>query len=163
MTERVSSMTWTQHALVCLFFSALGAADGSFVNVCVHRLPAGLSLLRPRSRCPACRGPIAALDNLPVLGWVLLGGRCRRCRSPISPRYPLVEALVALVLPLLYLLEIARSRTDPLEGGPVALLARLLAASSLVVLLLTALLIALDRHAQIRRSRGAVPGPSGSR
>jgi leader peptidase (prepilin peptidase)/N-methyltransferase len=68
-----------------------GAAIGSFLNVVVARLPAGLSVVRPRSRCPKCGAPIAGYDNVPVLSWLLLRGRCRACRAPISIRYPLVE------------------------------------------------------------------------
>jgi leader peptidase (prepilin peptidase) / N-methyltransferase len=73
-----------------------GAAVGSFLNVVVARLPAGESVVRPRSRCPACRTPIGWRDNLPVISWLLLGGRCRACRAPISWRYPLVEILGGL-------------------------------------------------------------------
>jgi leader peptidase (prepilin peptidase)/N-methyltransferase len=73
----------------------LGAVVGSFLNVVVARVPAGLSVVRPRSRCPRCERPIAWYDNLPVLSWLLLRARCRHCRLPISARYPLVEALVA--------------------------------------------------------------------
>ncbi|HEY7726481.1 MAG TPA: prepilin peptidase [Anaeromyxobacteraceae bacterium] len=72
--------------------AALGASLGSFLNVVVARVPAGLSIVRPGSRCPRCLAPIAWHDNVPVLSWVLLRGRCRACRGPISPRYPLVEA-----------------------------------------------------------------------
>ncbi len=68
-----------------------GMVLGSFANVCIHRLPRGESLVRPRSRCPACGAPISALDNIPVLSWLFLGGRCRRCRGRISGRYPAVE------------------------------------------------------------------------
>lgn len=74
---------------------AFGAVVGSFLNVVVYRLPRGESLVRPRSRCPACEEPIAAYDNLPILSWVALRGRCRRCGARISPRYPLVELLTA--------------------------------------------------------------------
>jgi leader peptidase (prepilin peptidase)/N-methyltransferase len=140
-------MTMTQHALVCLSLCGAGASVGSFVNVCVHRLPAGLSLLRPRSRCPNCRESIAVRDNVPILGWLLLHGRCRRCRMPISMRYPLVETLVAMVLPLLYLLEVACVPTDPLEGDLFALTAWLFSVFFLAVFLLTAALIGLDRRA----------------
>ncbi|MCX5731100.1 MAG: prepilin peptidase [Deltaproteobacteria bacterium] len=72
---------------------AVGAAVGSFLNVVIARLPAGESVVRPRSRCPGCRTPIAWYDNLPVLSWILLRGRCRKCRIRISFRYPLVEIL----------------------------------------------------------------------
>ena len=73
----------------------LGAAVGSFVNVVIHRLPQGESLVRPASRCPACGSPIAAYDNLPLVSWLVLRGRCRRCGARISARYPLVEVLTA--------------------------------------------------------------------
>jgi leader peptidase (prepilin peptidase)/N-methyltransferase len=74
---------------------ALGAVLGSFLNVCIHRLPRGISVVRPPSACPACGERIRPYDNVPVLGWMWLGGRCRDCRSPISVRYPAVEALTA--------------------------------------------------------------------
>ncbi len=73
--------------------AGLGLIVGSFANVCVHRLPRGESVVRPRSRCPKCGRPIAALENVPVLSFLLLGGRCRGCGLPISWRYPAVEAL----------------------------------------------------------------------
>lgn len=68
-----------------------GLTVGSFLNVVIHRLPLGESLVSPRSRCPSCGAPIAAWDNVPVLSWLILLGRCRRCRAPISFRYPAVE------------------------------------------------------------------------
>ena len=73
----------------------LGALIGSFLNVVIHRLPRGESLSRPRSRCPGCGAQIAWYDNVPVLSWLLLRGRCRRCGERISPRYPLVELFTA--------------------------------------------------------------------
>ncbi len=74
-----------------IFF--LGAAIGSFLNVVIYRLPAGLSLLHPPSHCPRCQTPLKPYDNVPILGWLWLRGRCRYCRVPIPARYPLVEAL----------------------------------------------------------------------
>jgi len=68
-----------------------GLTVGSFLNVVVHRLPLRESLVTPRSRCPSCGAPIAAFDNVPVLSWLALRGRCRRCRAPISVRYPAIE------------------------------------------------------------------------
>lgn len=79
-----------------------GLAVGSFLNVCIHRLPKGESVVRPRSHCPRCAHPIAAYDNIPVLSYFLLRGRCRHCTAPISPLYPLVELLTAAVLLLVY-------------------------------------------------------------
>ncbi len=75
----------------------VGAMIGSFLNVVIWRLPRGESLVRPPSRCPACGTPIRWFDNVPVLAWVYLLGHCRSCRAPISPRYPFVEALTALL------------------------------------------------------------------
>ena len=69
-----------------------GLLIGSFLNVVVHRVPRGLSVVRPPSACPVCETPIRPRDNVPVLGWLVLRGRCRDCAAPISPRYPLVEA-----------------------------------------------------------------------
>jgi len=74
----------------------LGLALGSFLNVCIYRLPRGMSVLNPRwSACPNCKQPIAFYDNVPVLSWLLLRGRCRKCKAPISPRYLLIEVLTA--------------------------------------------------------------------
>jgi leader peptidase (prepilin peptidase) / N-methyltransferase len=81
--------------LIVVFLALVGAALGSFLNVCIHRWPAGESVVRPRSRCPGCGAGIAWYDNIPVVSWLVLRGRCRRCRSPISVRYPLVELAVA--------------------------------------------------------------------
>src|SRR6059058_4562810 len=78
--------------LVLSIAFALGACIGSFLNVCIHRLPQDESVLRPASRCPRCATPIAWRDNIPLLSWLLLGARCRACRTPIPARYPLVEA-----------------------------------------------------------------------
>jgi leader peptidase (prepilin peptidase)/N-methyltransferase len=72
-----------------------GAAVGSFLNVVIARVPEGESVVRPRSRCPSCRKPIAWYDNLPVLSWLALRGRCRACGARISPRYVVVELLGA--------------------------------------------------------------------
>lgn len=70
----------------------LGLLVGSFLNVVVHRVPAGLSVVNPPSACPGCRNELRKRDNVPVLSWLLLRGKCRDCAMPISARYPLVEA-----------------------------------------------------------------------
>ncbi|NNM32502.1 MAG: prepilin peptidase [Gemmatimonadetes bacterium] len=75
----------------------VGAALGSFLNVCVYRWPNDESVIRPRSRCPGCGTPVRWRDNLPVLGYFLLRGRCRACGVSLSLQYPLVEAMVALL------------------------------------------------------------------
>jgi leader peptidase (prepilin peptidase) / N-methyltransferase len=74
----------------------VGAVVGSFLNVVIHRLPRGESLVHPRSRCPSCGTQIAEYDNVPIVSWLVLRGRCRYCGAPISPRYPVVELLTAL-------------------------------------------------------------------
>ncbi len=79
----------------------LGLFVGSFLNVVIHRVPSGLSVVRPRSRCPVCETPIKERDNIPVFSWVLLRGRCRTCAASISVRYPLVELLTALTFALI--------------------------------------------------------------
>lgn len=77
--------------LQCLAI-VLGACVGSFLNVVIYRVPAGLSILYPPSRCPHCLRQLAPRDNIPVIGWFLIGGKCRYCHSPVSWRYPAIEA-----------------------------------------------------------------------
>jgi leader peptidase (prepilin peptidase)/N-methyltransferase len=82
---------------IAAFTGLFGAIAGSFLNVVVYRLPRRESLVRPASRCPGCGTPIKPYDNIPVLSWLLLRGRCRSCKTAIPKRYPLVEALTALL------------------------------------------------------------------
>ncbi len=115
--------------------AALGLIVGSFLNVVILRLPAGQSVVRPRSRCPGCSAPIAWFDNIPVLSWLLLRGRCRRCAMRISPRYPLVEALTGALFALAAWLLVVRVRggfADPLRYGHLA--AALLFTAAMVAL-----------------------------
>jgi leader peptidase (prepilin peptidase) / N-methyltransferase len=86
-----------------VLFSLVGAAVGSFLNVCICRIPAGFSIVSPSSRCPHCGHPIRIYDNIPVISYLVLGGKCRDCRGWISPRYPLVEILTAALAGLLFL------------------------------------------------------------
>jgi leader peptidase (prepilin peptidase)/N-methyltransferase len=79
--------------VIAMAIFVLGLAFGSFLNVCIYRLPLGLSVVTPRSACPNCKHPIALYDNIPVLSWLTLGGRCRQCKAPISPRYLTIELL----------------------------------------------------------------------
>ncbi len=85
-----------------VFAAAFGLVVGSFLNVVIHRLPRGESVVRPRSRCPACATPIAAWDNVPLLSYLWLRGRCRGCGASISARYPLIELGTALCFAALF-------------------------------------------------------------
>jgi leader peptidase (prepilin peptidase)/N-methyltransferase len=85
------------------FALVMGAAIGSFLNVVIYRIPEGLSIVHPPSRCPRCLNQLKAYDNVPVLGWLWLRGKCRFCKNPISIRYPLVEAFTALVFVATYI------------------------------------------------------------
>jgi leader peptidase (prepilin peptidase) / N-methyltransferase len=80
----------------------LGLAFGSFLNVCIYRLPKGISVIHPRSTCPSCQNVIALYDNFPILSWLILRGRCRRCKAWISFRYVIVEALTGLLFLVCY-------------------------------------------------------------
>ncbi len=75
----------------------LGLAFGSFLNVCIYRLPLGLSVITPRSACPECKHGIAMYDNMPVVSWLILRGRCRQCKTKISPRYLIIELLTGVM------------------------------------------------------------------
>jgi leader peptidase (prepilin peptidase)/N-methyltransferase len=93
----------------------LGLVVGSFLNVVVHRLPREQSLAFPGSRCPSCGAPIAAYDNVPVLSWILLRGRCRACRAPIGIRYPALELSNGVLWALVF--RFAPSWPDALTGA----------------------------------------------
>jgi leader peptidase (prepilin peptidase) / N-methyltransferase len=89
--------------MVLLFTVLIGLAIGSFLNVVISRIPLEESIVSPRSRCPQCKKPILNRDNIPILSYILLGGRCRNCKAKISVRYPLIEAFTAVVSGLIYL------------------------------------------------------------
>ncbi len=108
-----------------LALSVAGLAIGSFLNVCIHRLPADQSIVRPGSRCPACGRSLRWFENVPILSFVFLGGRCRTCRARISLVYPGVELLTALV----FVLQYAYVGWQPL------LAVRLVFSSAMIVLL----------------------------
>jgi leader peptidase (prepilin peptidase) / N-methyltransferase len=80
--------------------AVIGLLVGSFLNVVIWRVPRGESVIRPRSRCPGCEVPIRERDNIPVLSWLVLRGRCRSCKTPISVRYPIVELLTGILFGL---------------------------------------------------------------
>lgn len=80
-----------------ILVTVLGLCVGSFLNVCIYRLPRGQSLLTPASRCPHCGTPLRWFENIPVISWVVLRARCGQCGAPISPQYPIIEIVTALV------------------------------------------------------------------
>lgn len=83
--------------LIWIYAGVVGACVGSFLNVCIYRLPEGESVVTPRSRCPECGTTIGWKDNVPILSYLLLRGRCRVCGTRISPQYPLVELVTAMI------------------------------------------------------------------
>ncbi|MDX9721821.1 MAG: prepilin peptidase [Myxococcota bacterium] len=105
-------MSWTIDIFAFLF----GAAWGSFLNVLIYRLPNKLSLIRPNSFCPKCSAPIKPYDNVPIVAWFYLRGKCRACSAPISWRYPAIEALMAL-LSLLLAIKVFHPSLDALVLG----------------------------------------------
>jgi leader peptidase (prepilin peptidase) / N-methyltransferase len=113
--------------LVIVAVGLFGACIGSFLNVCIYRLPLGQSLVWPGSRCTSCARELSWFDNIPILSWVFLGGRCRTCRAPVSAMYPIVEATTALAFIGGYLLY----------GLTLLALVRVLFACALIVLFVT--------------------------
>ncbi|MFZ5647962.1 MAG: prepilin peptidase [Bacillota bacterium] len=91
---------WTYAAILT---AALGLAVGSFLNVCIYRIPAGKSIVTPPSHCPTCENRLRPPDLIPVISYLFLKGRCRYCKTPVSHRYPLVEALTAFLFLLVFL------------------------------------------------------------
>lgn len=89
--------------MVIFVFFLFGIVIGSFLNVCISRIPDGLSVVSPSSRCPRCHTPIKPYDNVPILGWLWLRGKCRSCALPISPMYPIIELLTGLLFVCCYL------------------------------------------------------------
>ncbi len=89
-------------AIAFIFAFTFGACIGSFLNVVVYRIPAGISLIYPPSRCPKCEHSLGATENVPVFGWLWLRGRCRWCKTAISSRYPTVEAVTGIIFMLVF-------------------------------------------------------------
>lgn len=109
LTDMTLSESMRLHAVsgvVMLMFLAMGASIGSFLNVVIYRLPRFRPLLWPPSACPHCHTRIAGTDNIPILAWLKLGGRCRYCHAQISSRYPIIEAVVASIFVLFYYREL---------------------------------------------------------
>jgi leader peptidase (prepilin peptidase) / N-methyltransferase len=123
-----------------------GLLVGSFLNVVVYRVPAGLSIVSPPSACPGCGNPIKPYDNIPVLSWLMLGAKCRNCREPISARYPLVE----LGSGVLFVLVVVRFGSTVQPSGStattIASLITILAFLYLAAISVVLALIDLDTH-----------------
>jgi len=113
-----------------IFLFILGTVVGSFLNVCIHRLPRGGSVVFPASHCPACGKALSAWDLIPVLGFFLLKGKCRYCSAPISPRYPLVEAAAGALF-------VGVAVAFPIQRSPLDLIFYLLFSCLLLVLFFT--------------------------
>lgn len=107
MSSTDTFQLWYPTLLGGLFFFALGANVGSFINVLAYRLPLGKSVVSPPSSCPACGTRVRWYDNVPILGWLALRGRCRYCKTRISIEYPIVESVVALLFLIAYLILFA--------------------------------------------------------
>lgn len=90
------------HIFLDIFLTVVGAAIGSFLNVLISRIPQGISIVYPSSHCPKCGHAIRFYDNIPIISYIILRGRCRDCHEKISPRYPLVEMLTAIISLLLF-------------------------------------------------------------
>ncbi len=134
------------HAILGFLTFAIGTVVGSFVNVCVYRIPWQKSVIWPDSRCPRCLATIEARHNVPILGWLALRGKCRSCRLPISARYPMVEALVGVLFVAIYLADLAAVPRG-LTGQDAALLGlRAAYHMTLVALLVAATFIDFDLY-----------------
>ena len=113
-------LTGLPAGLILAAVAALGAIIGSFLNVVIHRVPREESVAFPASHCPSCAAAIRPYDNIPVVSWALLRGRCRSCRAPISARYPAVELLTAALFALTYLLHSGLTLSLPFDLAFVA-------------------------------------------
>ena len=102
IASNFETVTGLPEFIAYIFVFLFGSAVGSFLNVVIHRVPREESIVFPNSRCPKCETAIKPFDNIPLLGWLMLGGKCRACKAPISPRYPAVELLHALLWVMVY-------------------------------------------------------------
>jgi leader peptidase (prepilin peptidase) / N-methyltransferase len=100
VTRRLAGGPTVTRGIWLVYAGMLGACIGSFLNVVIYRLPLGQSLVSPPSRCPTCGYRLAWYDNIPIAGWLLLGGRCRKCKNKISIQYPIVELITAALFVL---------------------------------------------------------------
>lgn len=111
-------MITAYHVMIGLWLFALGAVVGSFLNVCIYRIPWQKSVIWPGSHCPQCLRPIVARDNIPILSWLALRGECRACGAPIPPRYALVELLVGLLFVAVFIADVVIGSSALYGAGP---------------------------------------------
>ena len=137
-------VTWQVHAILIFGIFAVGTVVGSFLNVCIYRIPWEKSVVWPASRCPRCLRPIAPQDNIPVVSWLALRGECRQCGLPISARYPLIEALVGLLFAGVYVTDVVYGSVIPWGALPAAIPVRVVYHTVLVALLVTSTFIDYD-------------------
>lgn len=102
MDNSFETITGLPEFIGYIFFFILGSMIGSFLNVVIHRVPNEESIVFPNSACPKCKNPIKPYDNLPIISWLILGGKCRNCKNAISARYPAVELLTGLLFLLVF-------------------------------------------------------------
>jgi leader peptidase (prepilin peptidase) / N-methyltransferase len=133
-------------ALLVALTGLTGLAIGSFLNVVVYRVPAGMSVVRPRSACPSCGHEITARDNVPVVSWLLLRGKCRDCAEPISKRYPLVEIAGAVAFAIVGLWAAPAIAAAPDALLAVAAVLRLLAFLYLAAITVALAIIDVETH-----------------
>ena len=167
-------MTLSHHVVLAVLFVLVGCCVGSFLNVCAYRIPLGLSLLWPRSRCPRCLAAVRVYDNVPVFGWLILRGRCRQCGEAISSRYPVVELVTGVSFAGVYLASVAFAPADVWEqmGAlgvvvPLLLFWTLLGTTELLALLIfdSTRLVKCDQSPELRRvseERSGVSSPDRS-
>ncbi|HWE35485.1 MAG TPA: prepilin peptidase [Isosphaeraceae bacterium] len=137
-------MISTLHLILAAGTFVYGSVIGSFLNVCIYRIPWEKSVVWPESRCPRCLAPIRKGDNVPILGWILLRGRCRNCALPISARYPAIEALTGLLCVAVYLVDVV---LDPHSFWmPTEVFPRVLYHQILISLLIVATFIDYDHY-----------------
>ena len=116
------TLEWTRsrvmESMIAVWFFAFGSMVGSFINVVVWRMPRGVSVVSNGSACPKCKQKIRLADNIPIFGWLKLGGRCRVCQLPISSRYPIVEAIFGSVFLLLFFVQLQTAGANLPGGSP---------------------------------------------
>ena len=137
-------VSWPLLAFLGFGVFCVGTVVGSFLNVCIYRIPWQKSVIWPASHCPRCFGAISANDNVPIVGWLALRGECRTCGLPISARYPLIEALVGLLFLGLYVVDVLLAPREAWGQIPTSSLAVLAYHAVFVSLLVAATFIDYD-------------------